>query len=301
MDETAGTSCGSDPVNVEWITATREKKKRKSVIRKTQQENEISTLVQDAQEKHESIGEETMEIGNISSLISQEGTSVMHNKRQESVEVIVDEDISTGVEVDQCLSASDARMVEPAEKHPEPAEASEVSMAEGSGPSASGICKGGPGREVCGKPVDEGVQCKCNSWFHVICQKIPKPAVTALKKYQVLSWLCDKCKPTVGAYHPDQVTKLTTQLEALEKTIREQMKLVGPQLITQNNIHSLERKVENLDASVQKQVKMVESSMKEQEKAVDDQVKLLKRSFVDQTSQKRLLCRHAEKYLHQCA
>ena len=59
--------------------------------------------------------------------------------------------------------------------------------------SESDVCKGGPGREVCGEAVEDGVQCdKCDCWFHTTCQKIPKPAVTALKKYsKALSWLCD--------------------------------------------------------------------------------------------------------------
>ena len=105
------------------------------------------------------------------------------------------------------------------------------------------VCKGGPGRETCGEQVEDGVQCdKCSSWFHTVCQKIPKPAVTALKKYEVLSWLCDKCKLTIaiGSSRSESATKVEKQIDVLEKVIRDHIKLVEPQLITQSDFHSLE-------------------------------------------------------------
>ena len=96
--------------------------------------------------------------------------------------------------------------------------------------------KGGPGKKVCGEPVEDGVMCdSCGYWFHALCQQIPKPAVNVLKKHKALSWLCDACKieitsgnsKTKGSISENKVVK---QLEALEKVVQDQINVVKPTL-----------------------------------------------------------------------
>lgn len=155
--------------------------------------------------------------------------------------------------------------------------------------SDSDVCKGGPGRETCGETVDDGVQCdKCGFWFHSLCQKIPKPAVTALRKHKVLSWFCHECKPTISANkkNSSDMAHFDEQIDMLVKVIQEHKDSGDPNRVTSSDFHSLESKIERLGTMVQKQVKMVECSMKEQEKAAQDHTMLIKRSFVEQNSQK---------------
>ena len=50
----------------------------------------------------------------------------------------------------------------------------------------------------CGNPVhngQEGVQCDCCSgWFHNMCEGIKIPAIRALDRLKILSWLCAEYK-----------------------------------------------------------------------------------------------------------
>lgn len=156
--------------------------------------------------------------------------------------------------------------------------------------SGSDTCKGGPGKVVCGEPVEDGVLCdSCGSWFHALCQIIPTPAVIALKKYKALSWLCDVCKLeiTTGNVKGDHgSSKVGKQLEVLDRTVREHMKLVEPVLEVRSEFKSLWEKVEQLEGSLRNHTRLVESSMREQERSAEDQVRLLKRSFQEQSKQK---------------
>ena len=67
--------------------------------------------------------------------------------------------------------------------------------------SETAICKGGPMNMDCGNPVrngQEGVQCNCcSAWFHSTCQGIEIPAIRALDRFKILSWLCAECKCTL--------------------------------------------------------------------------------------------------------
>ena len=60
------------------------------------------------------------------------------------------------------------------------------------------IRKGGLLNTDCGNPVrngQEGVQCDyCSGWFHDTCQGIEVPAIRALDRFKILSWLCVECK-----------------------------------------------------------------------------------------------------------
>ena len=59
-------------------------------------------------------------------------------------------------------------------------------------------CIGGPGNPVCNLEVklnQQGVECDiCCNWYHAICQDIPRVAYNALKKHEVLAFICSRCK-----------------------------------------------------------------------------------------------------------
>ena len=155
------------------------------------------------------------------------------------------------------------------------------------------ICKGGPGKESCGELVEDGVTCDmCGFSFHPRCQQVPKPAVSAVKKYpKALSWFCATCKPEVRS-QSGSCNKSTDscgikkQVEALDKTVQDHIKMIEPVVNVQFEVQTLEAKVDQLELSVRRHVKLVESSMREQEKAASDQLVVLKKSFEQQTLQK---------------
>ena len=127
--------------------------------------------------------------------------------------------------------------------------------------SESVICKGGPSNMDCGNPVlngQEGVQCDCCSgWFHDTCQGIEIPAIRALDRFKILSWLCAECKYTIKK--KDDPKK----------------------------VDALEAKVEQLDSAVRKHMQLVESCFKEQEKVVADQNKKMEQNIKDCHQEKR--------------
>ena len=130
------------------------------------------------------------------------------------------------------------------------------------GSDASSCCLGGPNKPTCGEPVknsDDGVQCeKCEHWFHITCQGIPKPAYEALKKYKVLSWFCSGCKAQVGHTATKDNLRLTT----------------------------LESKVEQLNKDIKEHLGRMIHSLREQERSVDGQTKLIERSIRESVTQK---------------
>ena len=81
------------------------------------------------------------------------------------------------------------------------------------------MCKGGPGNETCHLEVkgnQQGVQCDiCFSWYHALCQGIQKSAYNALKKHDVVSFICSTCKklPNLDKFCPQAPRKdAATQL-----------------------------------------------------------------------------------------
>ena len=126
----------------------------------------------------------------------------------------------------------------------------------GSGCEAS--CKGGP-QKVCGelvKSTEAGVQCdKCDNWYHISCQDVPKPAYEALQKYDVLSWFCSDCHVV--------------------------SKVNDSELLT-----ALENKIEKLDTEVKVQLSRMVTCLREQERAVDHQTKMIERSLKESVSQR---------------
>ena len=77
--------------------------------------------------------------------------------------------------------------------------ADEVSDAAKSRHSGQLVCKGGPKQPLCEAPVedddDSGVCCiKCGMSFHASCQGVAKPALLALRKYDMLRFVCSYCQ-----------------------------------------------------------------------------------------------------------
>ena len=128
--------------------------------------------------------------------------------------------------------------------------------------SDASFCRGGPGKASCGEPVrhsDDGVQCeKCEHWFHIACQEVPKAAYEALKKYKMLSWFCVECRDTGKSAGKDN-------LKVLE---------------------SLEIKVDQLDKHVKDHLGKMVQCLREQERSVDTQTKLIERSIRENGTQK---------------
>ena len=159
----------------------------------------------------------------------------------------------------------------------------------GSESGSKEICKGGPGKDVCGERVTEGVMCdKCGFWFHALCQQIPKPAVTALRRYKKLAWLCEGCRAelSVGLQSGSAEREVGKELKVLNQTLIEHIKLMEQAPKTQVDLKALEAKVGKLELSIQNHVKLVENSMREQERSAEDQLKVLKRTFENQNTQK---------------
>ena len=128
--------------------------------------------------------------------------------------------------------------------------------------SDASFCKGGPGKLTCGEPVrhtDDGVQCeKCELWFHITCQEIPKKAYEALKKYKVLCWCCAECRDTLKVPKKDSSAVLT----------------------------ALEGKVDQLDKNIKDHLGKMVQCLREQERSVDQQTKMIERSIRESGTQK---------------
>ena len=98
-------------------------------------------------------------------------------------------------------------------------------------------CAGGPGKKTCNEHVEDGqlaVQCdKCLRWFHAACQKVTKPALTALKKFEDIGvcWLCNHCKANISrlgtgeeGYCRSKIESLNDKMCGMEDALRQHMR-----------------------------------------------------------------------------
>ena len=87
--------------------------------------------------------------------------------------------------------------------------------------SGTNICSGGPGNTTCDLEVkdgQQGVQCDlCGSWYHAFCQDVSKGAYNALKKHEVLSFICQSCKklPDLSKLHPQPQCDVSVQVSPM--------------------------------------------------------------------------------------
>ena len=120
------------------------------------------------------------------------------------------------------------------------------------------FCKGGPNR-VCGDTVknsDDGVQCdKCDGWYHINCQDVPKPAYEALRKYKVLSWFCSECRKVVRKDDSKLLVAIEGKIDEMGKVMNEKLGLMV-------------------------------TCLRENEKSVDEQTKLIERTVRENAAQK---------------
>ena len=85
------------------------------------------------------------------------------------------------------------------------------------------VCRGGPKQPVCEEPVEEddddsGVSCiKCGMSFHASCQGVAKPALLALRKYDMLRFVCSYCQENISLNIT--VPRSTGSLAAIEAKI----------------------------------------------------------------------------------
>ena len=127
-------------------------------------------------------------------------------------------------------------------------------------PDQDSVCRGGPGKKTCNEPVINGqlgVRCDmCLGWFHAACQRVTKPALNALDKFEEMGvcWLCNRCKPNVRQpTNEDKSCKV--------------------------KLESLKEKMINMENILLRHMKLTERVLKEQEKNICDQTKLIERSM----------------------
>ena len=118
------------------------------------------------------------------------------------------------------------------------------------------VCKGGPGKLMCGIQVKEGddaVECeRCMKWFHCKCQAILKTALTALGKWHgTLIWLCDTCtkSPKDQSCTPCRCAKIEDDVKKLEAMVR-------------HNANSLKEVINNQEMMYSGQCKLMDIAVK---------------------------------------
>ena len=121
--------------------------------------------------------------------------------------------------------------------------------------NGSNICCGGPGNTACDLEVkdgQQGVQCDlCGNWYHAFCQDITKGAYNALKKHEILSFICDSCKklPNLAKLQPrPHLTDASVQMSPSHDSST--LNVVQPDTNTVHVISELVKKVENLELAV---------------------------------------------------
>ena len=94
------------------------------------------------------------------------------------------------------------------------------------------ICKGGPKQVVCEEPIEDDdsvVFClKCGVSFHASCQGVTKSALLALRRYDMLCFLCSLCKDNLSQNGTNSLTAIEAKIAKLETLI-------------QNNVQSLDK------------------------------------------------------------
>ena len=77
---------------------------------------------------------------------------------------------------------------------------------------------------ICHKQVKQGVEYdKCEIWFHVGCQKIPKDIYDILRRFEDqpgLMWFCQKCGPNIRRAE-EKIREVENQKELGNKKIME--------------------------------------------------------------------------------
>ena len=140
---------------------------------------------------------------------------------------------------------------------------------DGSSTDKEALCVGGPGKKTCNEQVKDGqqaVQCdKCLSWYHAACQKVTKPALSALRKFEDIGvcWLCNHCKPNISTVAGNDQKGCEAKMETLSK------------------------KMSSIEASLQHHMELMERALKEQEKNIADQTKLIEKSIKTEHEQKQ--------------
>lgn len=155
---------------------------------------------------------------------------------------------------------------------------------EGVNGNISEICKGGPGKSVCGKMVKKhemGVQCDmCELWYHAVCQDIPKKAYWAIDRFQgVVCWLCPDCKPSLG-----KQSKMVDKLSELDGKASRIENSLGVQEENGRKIAELDHKISGIETLFREHVHLVHRSLKEQEGAAIHQTRLLERTVKEQVN-----------------
>lgn len=199
---------------------------------------------------------------------------------------------------------------------------------------SSSACKGGPGKKLCGLEVKDGqagVQCDmCESWFHTHCQTVSKQAYNALKKHDIIAFLCSYCRSNntsckaCGARGIQSgpgsllvpVQPLQVGLDVSTQTMNptsghnppSPLGLSGSQTAAKHHeeaLANIEKKVDVLAASVtenmvkldntfQTHMRLITYSLKEQEGHVVEQSSMIKRAL-NEGKQEKLLYSEALK------
>ena len=137
----------------------------------------------------------------------------------------------------------------------------------GSSSDREAICTGGPGKKICNELVkddQQGLQCDgCSLWYHAPCQKVTKPAITALRKFVEMGvcWFCSRCRPSIST----EVGKSCCEAK----------------------MDTLNKKMSGIEESLQHHMKLMEKALKEQEQNISDQTRLIERTIKMEHDQKQ--------------
>ena len=96
-----------------------------------------------------------------------------------------------------------------------------------------GVCTGGPGTLVCGKPIlESSVKCdKCQCEYHPECQMVPVEAMSAVTKFPMLHWFCSSCRlsifdKAVASEEANVIEKLDSFKEETMRGVKDQIESV---------------------------------------------------------------------------
>lgn len=178
-----------------------------------------------------------------------------------------------------------------------------------SGEDLLSICKGGPGKHVCGLEVKDGqlgLECDiCQNWFHTFCQSVSRPAYNALQKHAVVAFVCTFCrakvvKTVMSPSRCDAAVQTDVSSESVSSLALHQDESAGPVLkstsaqtsnsgvqSSTNDIEALDNKVSDLTNTIKEQGSKIDSlqenmrlfvrSMREQESHAVEHSGMIKR------------------------